>query len=124
MVQLKLAIILACKCFQPSPPALSRATTNTVPYYLVAASAIALAPNNAGAVSVGNGKGEQFITGGCIDDADCSSDCCADIGTSEVGICSAEAAALQNGKTGCGFVDPDPAKTIAAAQAQVKKQGF
>jgi hypothetical protein len=31
---------------------------------------------------------------------------------------------LQTGKTGCGFVDPNPAATILAAQAQVKKQGF
>jgi hypothetical protein len=87
-------------------------------------SVIALAPNNAGAKDVGNGKGQQFTTGGCISDADCESACCADIGTTNVGICSAEAASLQNGKTGCGFVDPDPAATIEAAQAQVKKQGF
>jgi hypothetical protein len=42
----------------------------------------------------------------------------------EVGICSAEAASLQNGKTGCGFVDPNADATLAAAQAQVEKQGF
>lgn len=85
---------------------------------------MALAPNNAGAKNVGTGTGAQFITGGCVSDADCSSACCADIGTTNVGICSAEAAALQNGKTGCGFVDPNSAKTIAAAKAQVAKQGF
>jgi hypothetical protein len=90
----------------------------------VAASALALAPNNAGARDVGNAAGKQFTTGGCISNADCESACCADIGTTNVGICSAEAASHQNGKTGCGFVDPDPAKTIAAAKAQVKKQGF
>ncbi|KAI3393221.1 hypothetical protein diail_4548 [Diaporthe ilicicola] len=89
-----------------------------------AASSMALAPNNAGAKDVGNGKGQQFTTGGCVDDADCRSACCAEINTSGVGICSAEGAATQNGKQGCGFVDPNSAATIAAAQAQVKKQGF
>jgi len=64
----------------------------------------------------------QFTTGGCISNADCESACCA--GTPTVGICSAAAASTQNGKTGCGFVDPNSAATIAAAKAQVKKQGF
>lgn len=41
-----------------------------------------------------------------------------------MGICSAEGAQFQNGKQGCGFDDPNAAATIAAAQAQVKKQGF
>ncbi|TAQ90343.1 hypothetical protein B7494_g1316 [Chlorociboria aeruginascens] len=79
-------------------------------------------PNNAGAKDVGNGKALQFTTGGCIDDADCESACCA--GNPTVGVCSAAAASEQNGKTGCGFVDPNSAATIAAAEAQVKKQGF
>lgn len=61
---------------------------------------MALSPNNAGAKNVGAGNGAQFITGGCVADADCSSACCAQIGTSGVGICSAEAASEQNGKTG------------------------
>jgi hypothetical protein len=39
-------------------------------------------------------------------------------------VCSNEAAAFQNGKNGCDFVDPDAAGTIAAAKAQVAKQGF
>jgi hypothetical protein len=34
-------------------------------------------PNNAGAKNVGAGNGAQFITGGCVADADCSSACCA-----------------------------------------------
>ncbi|KAI3392432.1 hypothetical protein diail_5711 [Diaporthe ilicicola] len=89
-----------------------------------AISAFALAPNNAGAKSVGAGDGSQFITGGCVNDADCSSACCAEISASGQGICSAEAASQQNGKTGCGFVDPNAAATIAAAKAQVQKQGF
>ncbi|KAK4113120.1 hypothetical protein N656DRAFT_730586 [Canariomyces notabilis] len=79
-------------------------------------------PNNAGARNVGNGQGAQFITGGCVNDADCASGCCAD--ASGVGVCSAEAAQFQNGKNGCGFVDPNAAATIAAAEAQVAEQGF
>ncbi|KAF1733507.1 hypothetical protein CRV24_007411 [Beauveria bassiana] len=31
----------------------------------------------AGAADVGNGQGKQFITGGCLSDADCRSGCCA-----------------------------------------------
>ncbi|KAK0724860.1 biotrophy-associated secreted protein 2 [Lasiosphaeris hirsuta] len=79
-------------------------------------------PNLAGARNVGSGDGSQFITGGCVNDADCASACCAN--ASNVGVCSAEAAAFQNGKAGCNFVDPNAAATIAAAQAQVAKQGF
>ncbi|OAA64377.1 hypothetical protein SPI_03024 [Niveomyces insectorum RCEF 264] len=80
-------------------------------------------PNNAGAKNVGGGNGQQFITGGCVSDADCGSACCANNGQG-AGVCSAEAAALQNGKEGCGFVDPNASNTIAAAKAQVAKQGF
>ncbi|TVY54740.1 hypothetical protein LCER1_G006134 [Lachnellula cervina] len=83
----------------------------------------ALTPNTAGAKSVGAGNGTQFTTGGCVSDADCQSACCAGI-TGGAGICSAAAASTQNGKTGCGFVDPNAAATIAAAKAQVAKQGF
>ncbi|KAI1479555.1 hypothetical protein F4774DRAFT_409681 [Daldinia eschscholtzii] len=81
-------------------------------------------PNNAGAKDVGQGNGQQFITGGCTSDADCSSACCAEVETTGLGVCSAEAASLQNGKLGCGFVDPNAEQTIADAQAQVEKQGF
>ncbi|KAI2612179.1 uncharacterized protein GGS25DRAFT_109347 [Hypoxylon fragiforme] len=81
-------------------------------------------PNDAGAKNVGQGNGEQFITGGCVSDADCSSACCAEVQTTGLGVCSAEAASNQNGKLGCGFVDPNAQKTIADAQAQVKEQGF
>lgn len=94
------------------------------PRAVVAVSALALAPNNAGAKDVGNGNAQQFTTGGCVADADCRSACCAEINATNVGICSAEGAQFQNGKQGCGFVDPDAAATIAAAQAQVAKQGF
>ncbi|KAI1344208.1 hypothetical protein F5Y15DRAFT_106105 [Xylariaceae sp. FL0016] len=81
-------------------------------------------PNNAGASNVGQGNGQQFITGGCVNDADCESACCAQVQTTGLGVCSAEAASEQNGKTGCGFVDPNAQQTIADAEAQVQKQGF
>lgn len=81
-------------------------------------------PNNAGAKNVGTGNGQQFITGGCTSNADCSSACCAKVASSGKGVCSAEVASNQNGKTGCGFVDPNAQATIAAAKAQVAKQGF
>ncbi|KAF9874450.1 biotrophy-associated secreted protein 2 [Colletotrichum karsti] len=81
-----------------------------------------ITPNKAGASNVGKGDGSQFITGGCVSDADCSSSCCAD--ASNVGVCSAEAAQFQNGKNGCGFNDPNADATIAAAKAQAEKQGF
>jgi hypothetical protein len=111
--------------------------------------AMAITPNNAGAKNVGAGNGAQFITGGCVNDADCQSGCCAD--ASGVGVCSAEAAQFQkyelpytfaikarnttigpdiltlpfySGKNGCNFVDPNATATIAAAKAQVAKQGF
>jgi hypothetical protein len=80
-------------------------------------------PNDAGAKNVGAGNAAQFITGGCVNNADCGSACCAGNGEGK-GVCSAAAAANQNGKTGCGFVDPNATATIAAAKAQVKKQGF
>lgn len=83
-----------------------------------------LTPNDAGASNVGAGDGSQFITGGCVSDADCSSACCAEIEDTATGICSAEAASLQNGKQGCGFEDPNADATIAAAQEQVEEQGF
>jgi hypothetical protein len=78
--------------------------------HLVAVSAMAvLTPNNAGAKDVGNGKGQQFTTGGCVSDADCRSACCAEISGSGLGICSAVGAQHQNGKLGCGFTDPNAA---------------
>ncbi|KAL0940295.1 biotrophy-associated secreted protein 2 [Colletotrichum truncatum] len=81
-----------------------------------------ITPNKAGASNVGKGDGSQFITGGCVNNQDCSSACCAN--ASGVGVCSAEAAQFQNGKNGCGFDDPNAAATIAAAKAQAEKQGF
>ncbi len=80
----------------------------------VAVSVMALAPNNAGAKDVGNGKGQQFTTGGCVADADCRSACCAEISGSGLGICSAVGAQHQNGKLGCGFTDPNAAVSSAS----------
>jgi hypothetical protein len=91
----------------------------------VAATSFAqVTPNNAGAKNVGQGDGSQFITGGCVSDADCSSACCSQVAATGDGVCSAEAASQQNGKTGCGFNDPNAQAVIAAAQAQVEQQGF
>lgn len=127
MVRIALTTVLACK-FHPFQGALAQCPASsrvlTALHNTVAVSALALAPNNAGAKDVGNGQGQQFTTGGCVADADCRSACCAEIDTSGVGICSAEGAQFQNGKQGCGFDDPNAAATIAAAEAQVKKQGF
>lgn len=59
-----------------------------------------------------------------MSDADCSSACCSQVAATGDGVCSAEAASQQNGKTGCGFSDPNAAAVIAAAEAQVAQQGF
>lgn len=80
-------------------------------------------PNASGSRNVGNGNGGQFTTGGCVNNADCQEGCCANNGQG-TGICSGIGAEFQNGKQGCGFVDPNAAQTIAAAKAQVAKQGF
>jgi len=64
-----------------------------------------------GAPHVGNGKGEQFITGQCLSDADCASGCCA----LPTGICSGPGAAFQAGKEGCGFSSTAAAPAAAAA---------
>ncbi|KAK0715414.1 hypothetical protein B0H67DRAFT_610239 [Lasiosphaeris hirsuta] len=90
--------------------------------FAVSISAIAT-PNPSGSRDVGNGQGKQFTTGGCVNDADCQEGCCAN-NSLDVGICSGIGAEFQNDKQGCGFVDPNAAATIAAAKAQVAKQGF
>ena len=53
----------------------------------------------AGAPHVGNGRGQQFIGGQCLDAEDCASGCCA----KPCGICSGVGAQFQAGKEGCGF---------------------
>ncbi|KAI1085494.1 hypothetical protein F5B20DRAFT_518550 [Whalleya microplaca] len=94
-------------------------------FFVFAMTALAqVNPNDAGAKNVGQGNAQQFITGGCVNDADCQSACCAEVQTTGLGVCSAEAASNQNGKLGCGFVDPNAQQTIADAKAQVQKQGF
>ncbi|KAH7323205.1 hypothetical protein B0I35DRAFT_477088 [Stachybotrys elegans] len=93
-----------------------------------AAASAQLVPNNAGARDVGNGQGLQFTTGGCVSDADCQEGCCAGGATSATGlaagICSGIGAEFQNGKTGCGFNDPNASQNIADAQALSAEQGF
>src|SRR4051812_49278377 len=97
MVRITLTTVLACKSllysYEPNhDPQAQTTSTNHIPSQTVAVSTLALPPNNAGARDVGNGKGQQFTTGGCVADADCRSACCAEIDTSGVGICSAEGA--------------------------------
>ncbi|KAH7347552.1 hypothetical protein B0T11DRAFT_343685 [Plectosphaerella cucumerina] len=75
-----------------------------------------------GARNVGRGDGSQFITGTCVNNADCAAGCCA--GKNNNGVCSAEGAQFEGGKTGCGFSDPNAEQTIAAARAQVAQAGF
>lgn len=101
---------------------MSQASTDNFWVTVATLSFAQITPNNAGAKNVGAGNGAQFITGGCVSNADCSSGCCAD--ASGKGVCSAEAAQFQNGKNGCGFSDPNAQATIAAAKAQVAQQGF
>ncbi|EFY92177.1 hypothetical protein MAC_01778 [Metarhizium acridum CQMa 102] len=66
----------------------------------VTAYAAALDPSELKNVGAGNGK--QFITGKCLSNADCSTNCCA--GLNGGGVCSALSVATAAGKTGCGFV--------------------
>jgi hypothetical protein len=63
-----------------------------------------------GEKNVGNGAGQQFIGGQCLNEKDCASGCCA----LPCGICSGPGAQFQAGKQGCGFgaakaVEPPPA---------------
>ncbi|KAH7144110.1 hypothetical protein B0J13DRAFT_525506 [Dactylonectria estremocensis] len=62
---------------------------------------LALPADPSGDKNIGNGQGLQFITGACLSDADCGSGCCATLRGS--GVCSARAAANEQGKEGCGF---------------------
>jgi hypothetical protein len=69
-----------------------------------------------GTKNLGNGRGEQFIGGQCLSQADCASGCCA----LPCGICSGPGAQFQAGKQGCGFEDdnigaPAPAAPPVAA---------
>lgn len=81
---------------------------------------------------VRHGTDSCLFVGGCIDDADCGSTCCAggaisgSTGRSGVGVCSGKGSGVefQKGKTGCDFQDPNAQTTLAEAAAQVEKQGF
>lgn len=61
-----------------------------------------LSPDPNGADNVGNGAGLQFITGGCLSDADCASGCCAGLASGDA-VCSGPAVSFAQGKQGCGF---------------------
>lgn len=80
----------------------------------LASTVLAVPPfDPAGVPHVGNGKGEQFITGQCLSDADCGSGCCA----FPTGICSGPGAAFQQGKQGCGFTTGASAPADATSDA-------
>lgn len=64
----------------------------------------------AGAESVGNGNGAQFITGECTSDADCASGCCG----FNSGKCAGAVIALSR-DGGCGFGDSSPNDDAAQA---------
>ena len=85
--------------------------------------AAVVTPDASGAKNVGNNNATQFIPGGCVSNADCASHCCAN-NSQGLGVCSGNQVGTANDKQGCGFVDPTAQEHIAAAQAQVKAQGF
>ena len=83
-------------------------------FFALATTVLAVPPfDPAGVPHVGNGVGQQFITGQCLSDADCASGCCAN----PTGICSGPGAATQQGKTGCGFVSGAPVAAAAPPPA-------
>lgn len=61
-----------------------------------------LSPDPNGDDNVGNGQGLQFITGGCLSDADCASGCCAGLASGDA-VCSGPDVGNAQGKQGCGF---------------------
>ena len=63
-----------------------------------AATALTFDPNGTPHIGV---NGAQFITGECVNDANCASGCCAKF--QGKGICSGPGASTQQGKQGCGF---------------------
>jgi len=91
-----------------------------VTFFALVAAVAAVPPfDPSGAPHVGNGQGQQFITGQCLSDADCGSGCCA----KPTGICSGPGASTQQGKEGCGFggggaaAPPPPAAPAAPPAA-------
>jgi hypothetical protein len=73
-----------------------------------------LSPDPNGADKVGNGAGLQFITGGCLSDADCASGCCAGLSSGDA-LCSGPAVSTAQGKQGCGFIGSGAAATNGTA---------
>ncbi len=65
--------------------------------------------DQSGEKNVGNGAGQQFIGGQCLNAKDCASGCCA----LPCGICSGPGAQFQAGKQGCGFGDGRAAPVVA-----------
>lgn len=76
------------------------------------------------------GVGSNFIGGGCVNNGNCASGCCACKNENGVdgGVCSGVGAAFQAGKNGCGFVDPNAQATTNAAKQKFaqgnQRRGF
>jgi hypothetical protein len=86
----------------PAPPAANPAPPPPAPAPMVGAACMGGPKfDPAGEKNVGNGKGQQFIGGQCLNAKDCASGCCA----FPCGICSGVGAQFQAGKQGCGFGD-------------------
>jgi hypothetical protein len=82
-----------------------------------------LTPDPSGTSHVGNGQGQQFIGGSCLNSKDCDPvrACCASFFDAKAGkvagICSGLGAQKEQGKTGCGFGDGNGNSAAPAAPA-------
>jgi len=106
---LALGSTLAASGVPNAPASVTSAAVSAATSTATTASTSSSEDNAAGSENVGNGKGLQFITGQCLDNADCASACCVSGGG---GTCSAVAVAAAKG--GCGFVANSTATTTAA----------
>lgn len=76
-------------------------------------------PDPAGVKNIGNGAGQQFIGGECINSKDCAATACCAFNDNGRGVCSGLGAQNQAGKTGCGFGDggTSPAVSLSTSVA-------
>ncbi|KAL7943416.1 hypothetical protein V8C42DRAFT_106641 [Trichoderma barbatum] len=72
-----------------------------------------------GAKNIGNGNGQQFITGACLSDADCASGCCAALNGGAV--CSGVGAQFQNGKKGCSSFENGGASKRSIGRSRIAR---
>lgn len=117
MVQLSISLTFA-RMTRPSPAVFSSDRVLVFASVLALPNPLALPADPAGDKNVGNGQGLQFITGACLSDADCASECCATLNGS--GVCSAKAAANEQGKQGCGFGGNGEQETVVSTEPAVQ----